>query len=355
MMLRVFRYAFGSAKVMALKSRLLSPEDYHFLLRVRTAEDFLTYLTTTAYGPVLTGWDWRAPGLEGEFTRRLYGELAQAFLKVARGLKKREANFVAALAGRLVAENLKVALRARHQKLPPTQAVKLLLPLGRLTPLNFTALLNQETVEALVDYLAPTPWGPALARGLPRYLREGSLFPLEMSLDLFVFDSLWQGLRHLSRPDRRLAGQLLGTLADITNIIWVGRFREIYGFPPEESYQYLLAAGSFRDPRRRRDLAFAPDLAELLLRLPPQPYGDLLAGAADLAEVEARLSRHWLEALERVLSLAPFQIGLPITYLFLKELEVQNLITLLTGLLLRVPADRLSPLLRGRPRGGGYV
>ncbi len=48
-----------------------------------------------------------------------------------------------------------------------------------------------------------------------------------------------------SRPDRRIAGDILGTLADITGITWTGRFATLYGFPPDETCQYLLEAGSF--------------------------------------------------------------------------------------------------------------
>ncbi len=355
MILRVLRYAYGGAKVMALKGRLLTPEDYHFLLRARNLEDFWGYLLTTAYGPVLDGWDWHTPEAEREFSRRLYGDLAQAFQKVSRGLKRREQSFIAVLAQRLAAENLKVILRTLHRGLAPARALDLLLPLGKLSPLNFTELLNQKTIAGLVDFLAPTPWGPPLARGMPRYLREGNLFPLEMSLDLWVFDVLEQGLKHLSLGDRRIAGHLFHTLADITNLIWTSRFREIYGFPGEEIYQYLLEVGSFRNPRRRHDLAFAPDLADMTARLPRHPYGALLQGVAGLAEMESRLWQFWVKTLERVASRPPFQIGLPMAYLYFKELEIQNIITLFTGILLGVPGDLTAPLLRGRAAGGAHV
>jgi hypothetical protein len=89
--------------------------------------------------------------------------------------------------------------------------------------------------------------------------------------------------------------------------------------------------------------------------LPPYPYGDLLQGAADLAEVEIRLSSFWTQALGRVLIRPPFQIGLPLAYLFLKELEIHHLITLLTGLILKIPSNRLTPWLPGRAAGGRYV
>jgi V/A-type H+/Na+-transporting ATPase subunit C len=355
MILQLWRYAYGGAKVMALKSFLLSAADYHYLLRARNLEDLLGYLRTTAYGPGLAGWEWRRPDAEAELSRRLYGDLAQAFIKVGRGLKPREARFIQVLAQRLVAENLKVTLRALHQGVPPAQAAGRLLPLESLTPLDFEEMLHQETIPRLVAYLADTPWGPPLNRGLPRFNRENSLFPLEMSLDLWVYDRLWQGLAALGRADRRVAAQILGAWADITNIIWASRFRDVYHFQGEEIYQYLIEAGSFRSPGARRDLAFAPDVADLVAHLPRQTYVELLKGAADQAVVADRLGQYWLAVLEKVLLQPPFQIGLPITYLFLKELELDNLITLVTGLLLEIPAEKLAPHLRRQLAGGRDV
>jgi V/A-type H+-transporting ATPase subunit C len=355
MILKLWRYAYGGAKVMALKSDLLSPDDYHYLLRARNLEDLVGYLRTTAYGPTLSGWDWQRPDAEAEVSRRLYGNLAQVFLKVRRGLKKRESRFLNLLLYRLVAENLKVVLRALNLHLDPVAVAARLLPLTALSALDFSAMLRLESIPRLVDYLAPTVWGPPLAKGLPRFEREASLFPLEMSLDLSVYASLWQGLEDLSRADRRIARDLLGTLADITNITWTGRFRDLYAFPPEETYQYLLEAGSFVSPAARHDLAFAADTGEMILRLPRRSYIELLQGAGDRAEVETRLRQHWMAVLSKSMALPPFQIGLPITFLFLKELELDNLITLITGMLLELPSERVAPWLWRRVAGGRHV
>jgi V/A-type H+-transporting ATPase subunit C len=340
---------------MALKSRLLTQEDYYFLLRTRTLDEFLGYLTTTAYGPILSGWDWHVPEAEKDFSRRLHGNLAQAYLKVQRGLQKRERRFIGLLARRLVAENLKVVLRALHHKLPSDQASTLLPPLDGLTPLDFGELLRQGSIQTVIDFLAPTPWGPPLERGLPRYLKEDNLFPLEMSLDLWVFQGIGQGVQDLSGADRRLAGALFAILADITNLDWLVRFKELYGFSGEEIYQYLLEAGRFEKPRFRHRLAFAPDFEALVAELPPQPYGKMLLGAEKVADVERRLQDFWLQSLTKVLSLPSFQIGLPIVYLFFKEWEIADLITMMTGLHLSLTPDRTIPYLRGRAAGQLHV
>jgi vacuolar-type H+-ATPase subunit C/Vma6 len=353
MILKVWRYAYGGAKVRALKSYLLAPEDYHYLLRARNLEELVGYLRSTVYGPTLAGWDWRRGDAEAEVSRRLYGDLARAFLKVRRGLKAREARFLNLLLYRLV-ENLKVVLRALNLGLEPVAATARLLPLSRLSSLDFQAMLRQETIPRLADYLAPTVWGPPLKKGLPRFEREADLFPLEMSLDLMVYGSLWQGLAGLSRADRGIAGDILGTLIDITNITWTGRFRDLYGFPAEETYQYLIEAGSFISPEARHGLAFAANTGEMILGL-PRRYGAVLQGARDRAEVEARLRLYWMTVLATSLARPPFHIGLPVTYLFFKELELDNLITLITGMLLKVPSEKVAPWLWRLEAGGGHV
>jgi vacuolar-type H+-ATPase subunit C/Vma6 len=176
MIFKLWRYAYAGAKVMALKSYLLTAADYHYLLRARNLEDLLGYLRTTACGPVLAGWDWRRADAEAELSRRLY-----------------------------------------------------------------------------------------------------------------------------------------------------------------------------------RDLAFAPDVAAMVAHLPTETYVKLLQGAGDIAAVEERLRQYWLQVLEKVLVQPPFQIGVPVNYLFLKELELDNLITLITGMYLKVPSERLAPLLRRRPAGAPHV
>ena len=77
-----------------------------------------------------------------------------------------------------------------------------------------------------------------------------------------------------------------------------------------------------------------------------------LQGAADRVEVEARLRQYWVGVLEKNLAQPPFQIGLPLTYLFCKELEIDNLITLFTGMALNLPPEQVAPRLWRRAAGG---
>jgi|YelNatPaOPRAMG01_1025707.scaffolds.fasta_scaffold00554_27 vacuolar-type H+-ATPase subunit C/Vma6 len=351
---QVWRYAYGGARVMALKSRLLTPEDYHFLLVASDSRQFLTYLQTTAYAPALSGWDWGSPHREVLLSQKLYGELVAAVQKVNRGLLRRERSFITLLARRLEAQNLKMVLRALHQGWPPEASQTWLFSLSSLSALDFRQLLELPDIPALVRHLSPSPWREPLSRALPRYVQEHRLFPLEMSLDLWVFAWWRRNLRLLGRGDRKVAGRLLDQYADVLNLLWSCRFREIYHLPGEEIYHYLLDGGLCRQPAFRRALAFAGSIEELASRWPRRPYGDLLRGLSP-AHLEGRLWQWWLSVLARVLRQPPFQIGLPMSYLWLKEMEVQNILALFTGKELQETPERLSIRLRFLTAGGAYV
>jgi vacuolar-type H+-ATPase subunit C/Vma6 len=81
----------------------------------------------------------------------------------------------------------------------------------------------------------------------------------------------------------------------------------------------------------------------------------LLQGAEDRAEVEARTRQFWMTTLTANLAQPPFQIGLPVTYLFIKELEIDNLTTLFTGMTLNLPPERVAPWLWRQAAGGLHV
>jgi vacuolar-type H+-ATPase subunit C/Vma6 len=87
MILNIWRYAYGGAKVMALKSYPLSPEDYHYLLRARNLEDLVGYLLTTAYGQTLSGWDWHRSDAEAELSRAFTATWPRLFSRCAGGSK----------------------------------------------------------------------------------------------------------------------------------------------------------------------------------------------------------------------------------------------------------------------------
>jgi len=64
-----------------------------------------------------------------------------------------------------------------------------------------------------------------------------------------------------------------------------------------------------------------------------------------MVELQGLLDRQFVYALHRVFRRDPFQIGLPLSYLFLKEIEVKSLESLLSA---------LSRARTGAPGGVGH-
>ena len=278
MILQIWRYALrgrqshGPQKLAALPPRL------SLSLGARNLEDLVGYLRTTAYGQTLSGWDWRRGDAEAELSRRLYGDLARAFLKVRRGLKSGSpVSLISCCTGwrRKTSRSSSGPSTCGWIRLRPRRGSA---PYG-LSTLDFQEMLRQETIPRLVDYLAPTIWGPPLKKGLSRFEREANLFPLEMSLDLLVYASLWQGPPGFPGSTAASPGTSWAPSLTLPTSPGPAASRDLYGFPAKETYQYLIEVGSFISPAARHNLAFAINTGEMILRLPRKRYVELLQGA----------------------------------------------------------------------------
>ncbi|NIA09787.1 MAG: hypothetical protein GWP10_08665 [Nitrospiraceae bacterium] len=202
MILAAAKYAYPNAKVRALRSRRLTPQDFHFLLEAKDISSFLAYLATTSYGPIVSELGDRVPDMGG-LERQLARFLMEDYAKVVRSLRgKRVQELVLALFSRFESENLKVLLRALFSGLGRHSVSYLLYPLGGLSTLPWDKLWACNNPAEALELLIPTPFGRAIKHAIPQFEVQGRLFPLEMALDLSCFQRLKQAISSLrSRSD----------------------------------------------------------------------------------------------------------------------------------------------------------
>lgn len=134
---RVFHYAYVQARTRALKSRLLESDDWHYLLRMRSIDDILRYLSATDYGPFLP-----RSTIDRTDTRAIFLSLHDAlftdYLKLITSLPRCRSTILYGLAARYDAENIKTLLRgiwkssAVSKKSLPHRAAYFLSPVERM-------------------------------------------------------------------------------------------------------------------------------------------------------------------------------------------------------------------------------
>jgi vacuolar-type H+-ATPase subunit C/Vma6 len=349
---RVFRYSFAQARARSLKGKLLSSEDWHYLSRMKSVEDLLRYLAGTGYGPGLA----RLAGAEphpGGVVPALYEELFRDYGKLLNAVPTTSGLLLRGLLARYEGENLKTILGGVWQGRRPSEIRPLLYGLGALSRLPFEELLGSREVAAAIELLKPSLFHAALRNALPQFQAQGRLFPLEMAIDRAALEQVAEAAKTLGGLDRRGAEELLGEWVDGINLSWVVRFRHFYGLSAEEVINYTLKGGRRLGLRVLGRLARAADLPSFLEALPAS-YREALGRAQHWVELQDLLDRRFVDALHGIFRRDPFQIGLPLSYLLLKEHEVKSLESLLSAARMAEqagsPAGWVAPPERGQAR-----
>ena len=330
--MNITRYARPNAAIRGMISRLLTPRQRRELIVAPGLEEALRQLEATAYSTglaALPGDGANLASLEAALKR----DLVSAYCAVIHALDGRPRALMDELLRRLEVDDLKAILRGRAAGAASEGIRPLLVPLAACSRLPVDALLAASGVAEAIEALGALPYARPLRDALERYRREGTLFPLEVALDLDYYRRLWATVQALPARDRAVARRAIGVRYDVITIDWLLRYKALYRLSPEETFNYTLPFGLRIDDQVIRRAAAAPDLPGLVAEL-PEPYRGLLlplAGREGLWRLEVALQRYLWRKARLALAGYPLQIGVPLAYLHLKEAEVHDLRAILEG------------------------
>ncbi|MCL6584079.1 MAG: V-type ATPase subunit [bacterium] len=335
MLIAAFQYSYINAKLRALKSRLLGPADYENLLGVCGYSGLVECLRNTSYGPLLGKVEASFDGLIQMF----YQELFDCYHKVINSLSGNRRRLIQHLYQKYELENLKAIVRTICQGKPKKELERVLLPIEETVSFSQQALLQSNSLEEVLIQLRRTCYHSSLRSALYRFEEERDSFPLEMALDLSYYNQLWKIISTLSRREQKIVRSILGVQMDILNITWTFRFKEVYHFSPEEILNYGLMQGCHISPERRKKLAFSVDRKDVVSNLALTPYQTLLANLEDIEACSTQLHSYLLNLARKNWQGVPFHLGTVLDYVFFKEMEVKNLISLTEAKRMNLPRD----------------
>lgn len=324
MIISAIRYSYINAKIHCLKSQLLAPHDYTNLLHTNDLNEFVETLRITAYGE----WLHDCVSSYDELIRLYYERLFHEYIKVRDTLTSAAARLINHLYLRYELENIKVILRAICQGESREKAATLLFPLTTDSGISMDLLLAAKDLFDFIQKLKGTWYYGPLDNAYYRFEREGQSFPLEMALDLGYYERLWKIVSSLKLKDKKNAKLLLGLQLDAINILWIIRFKDHYHFSPEEILNYSLLQGRFVTQKVRRKLAYSIDYQDIVSNLKDTPYHRIVRGIDDPEQAYARLLRYIYRIMKKNWNVSPFQIGVILDYIFFKDMEIRNLITI---------------------------
>ena len=326
-MRQLIKYAYTNAKVRAMLSFLIEPETLSRLAETKDVTELREALKKTPYKEAMdrleNSLDLGAVELElFRFDLRVYEKLHGVLTT------RTEKAFLSLLKQRYELEEVKLALRAWHSKAPIDLDAHLL---GEKvsSDIDFKRIVSCQNIEEIVLLLDDTPYMKPLAKARQKFKEKGSLFYLEVSLDIDYYERLFECIEGFSSADRKIARKLIGIEVDIENINWLIRLRKYYSLGMGEILDWVIPGGDRIDKDRVRSFYVSNGLGKIVDGLAIGPY----AGIRDLISQDACLLEKFLyeillHEVRRALAGFPFTIGTVIGYLVLKRRETKTLISL---------------------------
>jgi V/A-type H+-transporting ATPase subunit C len=326
-------------------SQMLSSEAWTRLCEATDFAALMAVLRETVYGPYLAEVD--AKDLTSRrAVSQIRGHLANAYLTVIRLVPEHTRALVRQLYRLFEVDNLKAVLRGVATGASWEEVRYVLFPLGSHTILAPRAMMEAGSVRAAVERLRGTPYYRTLSHAMKRYSAEQTLFPLEVALDLDYWRDLWRDVQRLSKRDRVQALRIVGSLVDANNLMWAVRYQVYHHLSEEEIINYTLPFGYRVRDTHIRAIAAGADVAHTVAQVFPDvtDVASLLQEPrSGLPALELRLQRHVAEQCKTAFIGYPFHIGIPLAYVVLNELEIQDVTVLIEAKSLQIPAARFEP------------
>lgn len=315
-----------TARVRARRATLFDDDDYRKLVRMGTGE-IARFMEETNYDREMNELGARHSGVD-LIEYALNANLARHFDDLLRWAEGRIYEQIARYLRKFDAWNIKTILRGRYVGADRDDIEEDLIRAGELSDHQFEALLSAGSIEDLIEHLADTRYGPALAEAFPDYEETELLVPLENAVDRAYYENLIAGLE--AGESRAMDLYLEFLQAEIDFINARNALRIAHSGANIAVGDYYIEGGRLFDESELTGLSDSP--ADLIAHIRSGPYGEQLTEALEALEAGEPLS-----AFERALDVAlieyshhlsnvyPLSVCPVLAFVLAKEREVENI------------------------------
>lgn len=345
----ISKYALVNAKVRSRLSTLLPAELINRLAETRDLAEFYSILGGTVYDPIFSKPEITFDPRVGE--RMLLEQEVEWHAELLQDLKGPQKELVAHFLEKYEIESLKTALRIREGS-RGQEEMKYIVRKELPHFLPYQAVSEAASLEDALPLLSGTPYEGVVQGALDDYNERGTLFPVEIALEIDYFKRLKSKVESLSKKDRVIALRLIGVEIDQKNIGWLIRLKFYYDIPVGELLDYNIPGG-YRMTRDKLRQAFkaesVKDVLSFALEKSFKSISELLVREEELSKLyllEIILWNYLIAEARKTLGGFPFTIGTVLAYLILKRTEIRNIITILNGKVYRMGRGEIESHLR---------
>ena len=207
------------------------------------------------------------------------------------------------------------------------------------------SMLGAQTMDALVANLSDTRYYkcllPFTAGDKPDFLSiDHALNLLDYEAKLNVFKKSLRGAA------RRISMAIHGVKSDIENILFIYRTKKLYGYPALGIENYFIPSFYRISRRELMELAHCSSLEEISEKIAQSKYGSLFPVGRE-SEWEALHAEFYYQSYKKNIRRNGNSIAAALSYLFLKEMDMKNIVMIIEGVRYSLPPERIASFIIG--------
>lgn len=151
-------------------------------------------------------------------------------------------------------------------------------------------------------------------------------FSIAMTLDGLYYKLLWEASKkYLLKEEQKDFSKLLGSQADMLNIMWIYRGKRYFNFDNKLIYTYLLPVRYRIGDELLKKLVECENAEDIPKFLKNTPYKNLFDNAGEGYFIEENYRREVYKISKKIFRTNPESVAGIFAYLDLKELEILNI------------------------------
>lgn len=335
---------------------MLTRSEYRSLIEVDTPEDMLSLLKSTVYGRSVSKLkDYSIVEVE----RALREYQRKEHLRIIHGVDGPAKTLLERYYSRHEVELIKEALVLKQMGMGKEE-------LGGLYP---TKRISREILERMgefkglkesIEVLKGTGYYESLTRAFPGYQESGYLYYLTFALDSELYRKLWKSVAGLVGIDKNNARELVGSEIDVRNIMAALRLRGYEGNVKEFliPVRFHVSDAIFESLSRVRSISqlssevprftywetieqAVKNSDEIMRELPLQKPGE----RESFLPIEHELEKFLVKKNNSMFFGNRLHVGVPLAHLYLKGIEVRNIVSALKLKEARVENEKIENFL----------
>jgi vacuolar-type H+-ATPase subunit C/Vma6 len=335
------RYAELAAAVRSFKAELIQPNQVERIIESGSLPEIISSLT---HGRLAYSEGSDLSTVETYFVQRVV-ELAQRLAAYA----PHDSRALIGLFSTSYELNcVKEILRSIADQVDPEDALRHLVPAGKFTLERCKELIEAHNPSRVLDLIDDDSLKRDLA---PRVSGERSAMGATSAIDQYYYRKLWTAANLPDPLDAQSARGLIGELIDHLNIVLAFRARMI-GMDARAASGLMIPV-NYALGNALSDISESSNMQNLLRALDKTPYGKVFEGPGvadgNVASVERTLQRSHAASCMNAFAGSPFNVGLALALLFLKQYELHDIFSIINGKANKMTTDNIlgSLVLRG--------